>query len=116
METVTFSELVVKFLITLFVVPVIGAVITGLDRRITARIQGRFGPPILQPVYDVLKLFEKESVILNRSQIVFVYLHLAFMITAILFILLGRDLLMVLFVQAFSTISLILGGMSVYSP
>ena len=116
METVTFSELFVKFLITLFVVPAVGALITGLDRRITARIQGRFGPPILQPVYDVLKLFEKESVILNRSQIVFVYLHLAFMITAILFILLGRDLLMVLFVQAFSTISLILGGMSVYSP
>ncbi|GAK49628.1 respiratory-chain NADH dehydrogenase subunit 1 [Candidatus Moduliflexus flocculans] len=116
METITVLDAIGKIGITLFIVPVIGALIMGLDRKITARIQGRYGPPILQPIYDIIKLFQKESVILNFSQIIYAYLHLAFMMLAVLFIVLGQDLLMVLFVLAFSTLSLILGGMSVYSP
>lgn len=116
METITVLDAIGKIGITLFVIPVVGALIMGVDRKITARIQGRYGPPILQPIYDIIKLFQKESVILNFSQIIYAYLHLAFMMLAALFIVLGQDLLMVLFVLAFSTLSLILGGMSVYSP
>ncbi|MDD4127881.1 MAG: NADH-quinone oxidoreductase subunit H, partial [Methanomicrobium sp.] len=35
----------------LFVVfaPLIGGIIMGLDRKLTARMQGRVGPPVLQP-------------------------------------------------------------------
>jgi len=116
METITILDAIGKIGITLFIVPVVGALIMGIDRKLTARIQGRYGPPILQPIYDIIKLFQKESVILNFSQIIYAYLHLAFMMLAVLFIVLGQDLLMVLFVLAFSTLSLILGGMSVYSP
>jgi hypothetical protein len=31
-------------------------------------MQGRFGPPVLQPFYDVLKLREKENITVNRVQ------------------------------------------------
>ena len=33
--------------------PVLGCLLAGLDRKISARMQGRVGPPILQPYYDV---------------------------------------------------------------
>ena len=88
----------------------------GLDRKLTARIQGRIGPPILQPFYDVAKLFLKETIVLNRVNILYVYLHLAFMIVVMIILAMGEDLLMALFAHAFSSIALILGAMSVRSP
>ncbi len=109
-------EIILKLIVAIFIIPFAGAIVMGIDRKITARMQGRMGPPILQPIYDVIKLFNKETVIVNTIQIIYAYLHLAFMILAIILILLGQDLLMILFVVAFSTIALILGGMSVHSP
>jgi ech hydrogenase subunit B len=98
------------------IAPFFGALIAGIDRRLTARAQGRIGPPILQPVYDTLKLLRKEPILLNRMQIVYAYLHLLFMIMALLLLVFGKDSLMFLFVFAFSTLSLVLGGMCVRSP
>ena len=37
--------------------PIVGCLLAGLDRIISARMQGRVGPPLLQPYYDVRKLF-----------------------------------------------------------
>ncbi len=96
--------------------PLVGALMMGVDRKLTARIQGRIGPPILQPVYDVLKLFAKEPIFLNRLYIFYVLMHLAFMILAVVLLAMGQDILIILFVHAFSTISLILGALSVRSP
>lgn len=96
--------------------PLFGALIAGLDRRITARMQGRIGPPILQPFYDVIKLLRKDPIVVNRIQVVYAFLHLAFMILALLLLVLGQDSLMFLFIFAFSTLSLVLGGMCVRSP
>ena len=96
--------------------PFWGALLSGIDRKLTARAQGRVGPPILQPLYDTLKLFRKTPIVVNRIQIVYAYLHLAFMVLAFLLLVLGQDSLMFLFVFAFSTLSLVLGGMCVRSP
>ncbi len=96
--------------------PFWGALLAGIDRKITARAQGRIGPPILQPIYDTIKLLRKAPVVVNRIQIAYAYLHLAFMIVAFLILILGQDSLMFLFVFAFSTLSLVLGGMCVRSP
>ena len=96
--------------------PVWGALLSGIDRKLTARAQGRVGPPILQPIYDTIKLFRKTPIVVNRIQIVYAYLHLGFMILAFLLLALGQDSLMFLFVFAFSTLSLVLGGMCVRSP
>jgi len=38
-----------------------GMAVSWLDRKITARLQWRVGPPVLQPFYDLRKLFIKES-------------------------------------------------------
>ena len=60
--------------------PIIGCLASGIDRKITARLQGRVGPPLLQPYYDVRKLMSKENMIVNGSQnfYVVVYWSLSF--------------------------------------
>ncbi len=96
--------------------PILGALVSGLDRKITARVQGRWGPPIIQPFYDVLKLLRKEALGVNRIQIIYVWLHLAFMILTVVLLAMGQDMLMALFAYTFSSVALILGAMSVRSP
>jgi NADH-quinone oxidoreductase subunit H len=46
---------------------VLGLIASWLDRKITARIQYRKGPPFLQPVIDILKLLGKETLIPNGA-------------------------------------------------
>lgn len=41
----------------------VGVVASWIDRKVTARVQYRVGPPLLQPLYDVLKLFGKETIL-----------------------------------------------------
>lgn len=96
--------------------PFAGLLIAGVDRKITARMQGRIGPPVLQPLFDVIKLLHKEPIVVNRIQVVYASLHLAFMALALVLLVLGQDSLMFLFVFAFSTLALVLGGMCVRSP
>lgn len=94
----------------------LGGLLTGLDRKITARMQGRMGPPVTQPFYDALKLFGKERFAVNRMQDVYCAGYLLFVAAALVMLLLGRDLLMLVFVLAFGDVSLIMGAMSVRSP
>jgi len=42
---------------------VIGLFASWIDRKLTARLQYRVGPPLLQPLYDILKLLGKETLI-----------------------------------------------------
>lgn len=48
--------------------PLVGGLLAGLDRIVSARMQGRVGPPLLQPFYDVFKLREKEDITVNNVQ------------------------------------------------
>ena len=48
--------------------PFLGALLEGLDRKVAARMQGRKGPSLLQPLYDIHKLFCKQSVVVNSVQ------------------------------------------------
>ncbi len=96
--------------------PIVGGILSGIDRIITARMQNRVGPPILQPFYDFFKLIGKESIIVNRFQMLYVLAYLALMITSLVLFVLKQDLLMIIFIMAFGGVSLILGGLSVQSP
>ena len=42
---------------------VLGLGLKGLDRRIAARLQGRVGPPLLQPFFDLVKLGFKQRTV-----------------------------------------------------
>lgn len=39
-----------------------GMAASFIDRKVTARLQWRKGPPVLQPVYDFIKLLSKETI------------------------------------------------------
>ena len=45
--------------------PGVGGLLQGVDRKATARMQGRQGPPLLQSFYDVGKLLGKETIDTN---------------------------------------------------
>ena len=51
--------LVYGFLLT----AVIGLVASWVDRKVTARVQYRVGPPLLQPLIDIVKLLGKETLV-----------------------------------------------------
>lgn len=96
--------------------PLAGAVLAGIDRRITARIQRRKGPPLLQPLFDVMKLFAKERIGVRRDGLFFILGHLVFMMAAGCEFFSGGDLLIVVFAFALSSIFLVLGAYSAHSP
>ncbi len=102
--------------IAIIAAPIVGGLLTGIDRKITARMQNRFGPPLLQPFYDFFKLLGKQGIAVNQTQMVYVMGHLFFAIGALVMLVLKQDLLMLMFILAFSAVSLIMGAMSVRSP
>jgi ech hydrogenase subunit B len=102
--------------IAVIVAPFIGGLLAGIDRKITARLQGRFGPPIVQPFYDFFKLLGKQRIATSRVQFVWIYSYLVFMITCLVFLVLKLDILLLIFLIGFAGISFVLGGFSSKSP
>lgn len=108
--------LIISAVIAVIVAPLIGGLLRGIDRKLTAHMQGRIGPPIVQPFYDVIKLFGKKRVVANGRQIAFAYAFLVLIVTALVFFVLRQDLLVVLFILFFGSLCLPLGALSVKSP
>jgi len=96
--------------------PFVGGLIAGIDRRVTARMQGRFGPPILQPFYDVIKLFGKERITVSHGQDFYVMCTLIFMVISGVFFFGGANLLMMIFTLTAASIFLVLAGFASNSP
>jgi formate hydrogenlyase subunit 4 len=96
--------------------PLLGGLLAGIDRKITARMQGRFGPPVLQPFYDVRKLLEKEPVTVNRGQDFYVMCFLVFIIITGGLFFIGENLLLVIFTLTTAGAFLVIAAYSSNSP
>ena len=96
--------------------PVIGCLLAGLDRIISARMQGRVGPPLLQPYYAVRELFEKERVSVGSVDGVCVACALLFARIAGGFFFSGGNLLLCVFVITLSSLFFIMAAYSTRSP
>jgi ech hydrogenase subunit B len=96
--------------------PLAGGLLAGIDRRLSARFQGRYGPPVMQPFYDVLKLFRKERIIVNKFQDFNIVLFLVFTIFSGALFFIGADLLLTIFSLALAGTFFVLGGFCVASP
>jgi ech hydrogenase subunit B len=96
--------------------PILGCLLAGWDRRISARMQSRQGPPILQPLYDVLKLWQKESIVVRRSQNFYVFFFLLLVIFTGALFFSGSDLLLVIFALTLAAIFFVLGAYKASSP
>ena len=96
--------------------PVLGCLLAGLDRKISARMQGRVGPPLLQPYYDVRKLLEKDNVSVNSTEGTYVTCALVFTLIAGGIFFSGGNLLMSVFVVTLSGLFFIVAAYSTRSP
>ena len=107
---------VISVILFLILAPIAGGLLDGLDRKISARMQGRIGPPLLQPFYDVKKLFSKETVVANKAQ---TFLILSFCATQILtgcMFYAGVDVLMCFFMLSTGATFLVFAGYITNSP
>lgn len=103
-------------LIGLALTPVVGGLLAGVDRRVTARLQSRFGPPILQPFYDVLKLLGKAPMVVNSWQVMSAYIYVLSSALAVLLFFMQGDLLLLFFVMTIGAVFQVVGALSVPSP
>jgi formate hydrogenlyase subunit 4 len=106
-----------------------GLIYKGFDRKISARMQGRIGPPIVQPFRDVRKLFTKENIV-PENAIPWVF-HLAPLIglvatiSILLYLPIGGfeplaagsgDLILILYLLIIPSLAFVIGGFSSGSP
>lgn len=94
----------------------VGGLLFGIDRKLTARLQGRKGPPIIQPFYDVLKLWSKDSTYTNPRQVFYLYAYLIWMVISLIILVTGQDFMIFVFTLAFSEVAFVLAGFSTRSP
>jgi ech hydrogenase subunit B len=96
--------------------PVFGGLLAGVDRRISARMQGRVGPPLLQPFFDVGKLLQKRTRQINPVAEPLLVAHVFYMAVCGALLLSGTDLIFVAFVFALAALLLVLAAGSANSP
>lgn len=108
---------------------IIGLLASWIDRKVTAKVQYRVGPPLLQPLIDIVKLLGKETLIpAGSSKITFLIapvigLASVILVSTLLWInniypaksFLG-DLIVVLYLLVIPSISIIMGGFASRNP
>ncbi|MBN1493089.1 MAG: NADH-quinone oxidoreductase subunit H [Candidatus Omnitrophica bacterium] len=117
--------IVFGFLVT----AVMGLFASWVDRKVTARVQYRVGPPLLQPLTDIIKLLGKETLIpAGASRIAFfaapvIGLASVVVVSTLLWVnnltpaktFLG-DLIVVVYLFTIPSISIIMGGFASKNP
>jgi len=108
----------IGFPILLYLVgaPIVGGLLAGFDRKLTACLQGRAGPPLLQPFYDICKLFRKENSPICRSQDFCIWFFLMGIIFTGALFFSGGNLLLVAFAFTLGNIFFVLAEYGVGSP
>jgi len=97
---------------------VVGVFFLGLARKITARIHWRYGPPLIQPIIDMIRLFCQKSVSHGRMFDLGIILSLVGSIVVVLFLPFGRiaplsgsgGLLVILYIMLLAPLGLALSG------
>lgn len=108
---------------------IVGLLISWIDRKVTARVQYRVGPPLLQPFIDIVKLLGKELLVPKGvSKITFLFSPIlgivSIMIVSTLLCLVNiwpqktffGDLIVVLYFLVLPSLSIILGGFASHNP
>lgn len=104
--------------IALYIVftPIVGFFLEGYDRVVSSRLQRRQGPPFLQPVYDLIKLFEKQAIVVNNLETALVLGFTIFTIFSGCIFFMGGDILLVFFAFSLADMFLVLAASSANSP
>jgi formate hydrogenlyase subunit 4 len=127
--TVTIVNAVWQGVVILFGAGLLGMVYKGFDRKLAAQMQGRIGPPIRQPFFDVVKLMVKENIVPEHA-VGWLYnlmpvVALVAAATLLFYIPLGGfgpllggfgDLILILYLLAIPSLAMVVGGFAAGSP
>jgi len=108
---------------------IIGLIASWIDRKVTARVQYRVGPPFFQPLIDIVKLLGKETLIpKGSSKVVFMAAPLIGMASVVIVSTLLwlnnidpskgflGDLIVVIYLLTIPSLSIIMGGFASANP
>ena len=102
--------------------------LAGMDRKLVARMQRRVGPPVLQPLYDVLKCLGKETIVPRKANETLFLLApvvglASVMVTAMFLpvggvsaMSFGADMIVILYLLTLASVTLIVGSAASGSP
>jgi len=124
-----------KILLYLLIFPgflftaVCGMLASFIDRKLTARVQWRRGPPLLQPLYDFIKLLGKETIVpKSANKLTFLLAPIiGFAVVILVSTILGLtlinpetsfagDLIVVIYLLTIPSLCIIIGGFSSGNP
>ena len=103
-------------------------VLAGIDRRLVARMQRRVGPPVMQPLYDVLKCLGKETIVPRKANeklfLLAPVVGLASVLVTAMFLPVGgvsalswgADTIVILYLLTLASVTLIVGSAASGSP
>ena len=110
-------------IIFFLLVPFIALFYEGLLRKLNARLQNRIGPPVLQPFYDVMKLFSKKPL---KSQndpfykysplLYFISVYALFLFIPFSIIAFDYDFVLLLYLTILASSFYVLAGLSSDNP
>lgn len=112
----SFIQIIIATVAFAILAPIVGCLLAGLDRKLSARMQGRVGPPLLQPYYDVRKLIGKDDVTVSGVDGVYMTCALVFTVFAGGIFFAGDNLLMSAFVITMAALFFIMAAYSSRSP
>ncbi len=72
-------KLIFQVVFTLLIAPFF----TGLIRKVKAKVQHRVGAPVLQPYYDLIKLFKKDLVVSSTSSWIYMLAPYVYFLTSV---------------------------------
>lgn len=107
---------IISAVLYLLLAPLVGGLLAGIDRKISARMQRRVGPPLLQPFYDFFKLWDKEPQEVNEAQSFYVGGFLLFVVITGLFFFSHGDILLVIFTLTVASVCFIVAAYASNSP
>ncbi len=107
----------------------VGLIFKGIDRKIHSRMQGRIGPPIWQPFWDLRKLMIKDSTV-PENAVPWLFniaplLGLAATITILFYMPIGGfapiaegygDMILILYLLTLPAVMMVIGGFASGSP
>ncbi len=115
---------VLEFILSPLLALVVGVLFLGIARKIMARIHWRYGPPLLQPVIDIIKLFSQKSVSHGTMFDMGLIVSLAGSLVLILFLPIGNicplegagGLLVILYFMLLAPLGIALSGGEAANP
>jgi NADH-quinone oxidoreductase subunit H len=109
---------IIQIILSPILALIVGIFFLGLARKIMARIHWRYGPPLIQPVIDMIRLFYQKSVSHGPMFDLGIIISLAGSVVVILFLPVGKicplagsgGLLVILYIMLLAPLGMALSG------